>query len=268
MSTVLKWLGGKATIIDEIKKVIPEGKRLIEPFAGSCSVMMNTDFEHYIIADINPDLIALYQSIKIEPERFISISQCLFHDNNNEIDYYRLRDVFNLSSGDLLTKSAIFLYLNRHGYRGLCRYNKSKGFFNTPYGNYKSPYFPEKEIYALHEKLKSTTILCGRFQDTLSLAMEGDVVYCDPPYVNEKKFTSYHTNGFTMKEQQELVAKLKELSAQNICVVASSHDNEDMRLLYSDFSQSYLSVRRRVGVDVGKAKHAPELIAYHIPVTP
>ncbi|WP_228736836.1 DNA adenine methylase, partial [Klebsiella variicola] len=29
-----------------------------------------------------------------------------------------------------------FLYLNRHGYRGLCRYNK-KGEFNVPYGNYK-----------------------------------------------------------------------------------------------------------------------------------
>lgn len=32
-------------------------------------------------------------------------------------------------------KAVYFLYLNRHGYRGLCRYSERS--FNVPYGNYK-----------------------------------------------------------------------------------------------------------------------------------
>jgi hypothetical protein len=37
------------------------------------------------------------------------------------------------------------VYLNKHCFNGLCRYN-AKGGFNTPFGRYKKPYFPEKEM--------------------------------------------------------------------------------------------------------------------------
>jgi len=53
--------------------------------------------------------------------------------------------VLNLTDQEPKLKAALFLYLNRHGYNGLCRYNAS-GEFNTPFGRYKKPYFPEKEM--------------------------------------------------------------------------------------------------------------------------
>lgn len=66
--------------------------------------------------------------------------------------YYNIRQEFNYSTEitDFM-KAVYFLYLNRHGYRGLCRYNKS-GHFNIPYGNYKNPYFPEKKFAHLQKK--------------------------------------------------------------------------------------------------------------------
>ncbi|WP_423241819.1 DNA adenine methylase [Morganella morganii] len=36
--------------------------------------------------------------------------------------------------------AAYFIYLNRHCYNGLCRYNQ-KGGFNVPCGNYKKNIF-------------------------------------------------------------------------------------------------------------------------------
>lgn len=48
MSTILKWAGNKTAIMSELKKHLPAGPRLVEPFAGSCAVMMETD---YAIAD-------------------------------------------------------------------------------------------------------------------------------------------------------------------------------------------------------------------------
>ena len=62
--TVLKWAGSKIRIMDVLKQHLPKGRRLVEPFAGSCAVMMNTDYSEYLIADINPDLINLYKNIK------------------------------------------------------------------------------------------------------------------------------------------------------------------------------------------------------------
>ncbi len=43
MSTILKWAGNKTAIMPELKKYLPAGSRLVEPFAGSCAVMIETD---------------------------------------------------------------------------------------------------------------------------------------------------------------------------------------------------------------------------------
>lgn len=69
--TVLKWAGSKIRIMDVLKEHLPAGHRLVEPFAGSCAVMMNTDYSEYLIADINPDLINMYRVIKEKPLAFI-----------------------------------------------------------------------------------------------------------------------------------------------------------------------------------------------------
>lgn len=44
MSTILKWAGNKTAIMSELKKHLPAGPRLVEPFAGSCAVMMETEY--------------------------------------------------------------------------------------------------------------------------------------------------------------------------------------------------------------------------------
>ncbi|MCL6445117.1 MAG: TonB-dependent receptor [Alicyclobacillus sp.] len=44
MRPFLKWAGNKYRIVDKIKAVLPEGRRLVEPFAGSAAVFMNTDY--------------------------------------------------------------------------------------------------------------------------------------------------------------------------------------------------------------------------------
>jgi len=71
----LKWAGNKYRIIDRVRAALPAGKCLIEPFAGSGAVFLNTDYERYIINDNNPDLIHLYNILKKEGAAFIK--KCL-----------------------------------------------------------------------------------------------------------------------------------------------------------------------------------------------
>ncbi|EAN8761877.1 DNA adenine methylase [Salmonella enterica subsp. enterica serovar Give] len=259
MSTILKWAGNKTAIMPELIKHLPAGPRLVEPFAGSCAVMMATDYPHYLVSDINPDLISLYNAIKSGPELLISIGKDLFAKNKSAEDYYDIRKEFNHGRDwPVDCRAAMFIYLNRHCYRGLCRYNLS-GHFNVPYGNYKNPYFPENEIRAFAEKAQRATFICASYDETLALLKTGDVVYCDPPY--DGTFTGYHTAGFTEDDQYHLASILERRSSEGHPVIVSNSDTSLARSLYRNFTRHRITAKRSMGVAAGDGKSAVEIIA-------
>lgn len=259
MRTILKWAGNKTAIMPELKKHLPAGRRLVEPFAGSCAVMMATDYPHYLVADINPDLISFYSVIKNQSELLITIAKGLFDKNNTAEDYYGIRKEFNCDRHwPAEWRAAMFLYLNRHCYRGLCRYNQ-KGQFNAPYGNYKSSYFPESEILAFAEKAQRATFICASYEETLALLQAGDVVYCDPPY--DGTFSGYHTAGFTEDDQYHLASILERRSSEGHPVIVSNSDTSLTRSLYRNFTRHRITAKRSMGVAAGESKSASEIIA-------
>jgi DNA adenine methylase len=264
MSTILKWAGNKSRVMPELLAHLPAGNRLVEPFAGSCAVMMNTDYREYLIADINHDLINLYNQIKEHTSPFIVVAFSLFTQNKTAESYYQVRDKFNKNASmPLLERAAYFLYLNRHGYRGVCRYNR-KGEFNIPYGNYAAPYFPLAEIETFAEKARRATFICADYRETLDMVKTGDVVYCDPPY--HGTFTDYHAGGFSDDDQHSLACYLLGISENNPVVVSNS-DTLFTRSIFRAFDISRITVARSVGVAAGKGKHATEIIAVRHPKT-
>lgn len=258
MSTILKWAGNKTAIMPELIKHLPAGPRLVEPFAGSCAVMMATDYPLYLVADINPDLINLYQVIKDEVNSFIHLAERIFSQFTTEEDYYKCRQFFNTVPLEPIDKAAYFLFLNRHGYRGLCRYNQ-RGLFNVPYGNYKKPYFPVEEIHAFAEKAARATFICTSYDETLELLQSGDVVYCDPPY--DGTFSDYHTAGFTETDQYRLASILELYSSEGHPVVVSNSDTSLTRSLYRSYTCHRIIAKRSMGVAAGEGKSAEEIIA-------
>ncbi|EHH4558409.1 DNA adenine methylase [Escherichia coli] len=259
MSTILKWAGNKTAIMPELIKHLPAGPRLVEPFAGSCAVMMATDYPHYLVADINPDLINLYKHIAFDCEKFITNAKGFFSGTNSAESYYNIRQDFNHSAETTdFWKAVFFLYLNRHGYRGLCRYNLS-GHFNVPYGNYKNPYFPENEIRAFAEKAQRATFICASYDETLALLQAGDVVYCDPPY--DGTFSGYHTAGFSEDDQYHLASILERRSSEGHPVIVSNSDTFLTRSLYRNFTRHRITAKRSMGVAAGESKSASEIIA-------
>lgn len=195
----LKWAGGKAKLAPFIAAHMPQNpcKRLIEPFAGSAALSLALDFDAYLLNDTNPDLIGLFRTLKQEKQSFIEYARSFFiSENNQEARFYELREQFN-HSRNIAERSALFVYLNRHAFNGLCRYN-SKGMFNVPFGRYSAPYFPATEMQAFADKSERIELMCGDFQAALNQAGDDDVVYCDPPYVplsETASFTSY-AKGF------------------------------------------------------------------------
>ncbi|MEO6245788.1 MAG: Dam family site-specific DNA-(adenine-N6)-methyltransferase [Opitutaceae bacterium] len=265
----LKWAGAKTKLVAAIREVAPvEAKRFIEPFAGSGAVGLNLGISNNILADANRDLVDVYRELKRDGEKFIDACGALFTGTNNAADaFYRLREEFNATT-DRRRKACLFVYLNRHGYNGLCRYNSSGG-YNVPFGRYDAPYFPRAEMLQFHDFLATCTLKSSDFRDVLAEAGEGDFVYCDPPYVPASKtanFTAYAKGGFGPKDQLELAAMCQEASRRGAHVVISNHDTPETRQLYEEADETIkLLVSRRISCDGDNRVKAKELLVVYRP---
>jgi len=247
----LKWAGGKKKLVPEIQRCLPKRgiNRLIEPFVGGGSVCLNTSYESYLLNDMNADLVGFYQALKSDISRYIDATSDMFTPEHNSAEsYYALRDEFNQCS-EPFRRACLFLYLNRHGFNGLCRYN-SKGGYNVPFGRYKKPYYPEPELHQMSTKLQSAQLMQGDFADVFAQAQEGDVIYCDPPYTPltvTAHFTAYAGNSFSHSEQMRLVDCAKRAQTNGITTVISNHDISETRQLYAEATRiKRLQVHRSI----------------------
>ncbi|ASJ95290.1 MULTISPECIES: Dam family site-specific DNA-(adenine-N6)-methyltransferase [Shewanella] len=262
----LKWAGGKFKLVDALTQHLPEGDRLVEPFVGAGSVFLNTQYKRYLLCDINQDLINLYQIVQTTPEKYIRAAKAMFIDAKNDKEaYYLVRSEFNQTSDPFL-RSVYFLYMNRHGFNGLCRYN-SKGGFNVPFGSYKKPYFPEEEIKAFAEKAQAAEFRCIGYEQAFDMTEAGDVVYCDPPYAplsTTASFTTYVGAGFSLDDQALLARKARHTAIdRGIPVLISNHDIPLTRELYHGARFDKIQVQRNISQNGNGRKKVDELMALY-----
>jgi len=278
--TFLKWAGNKTKVLPHIIPHIEYPKRYCEPFGGSLAVALNTPAEQYILNDVNKDLVAIYRSlVNANDDSFVQYCEELFvPENNTRETYLELREHFNQAT-DATERARLFIYLNKHCFNGLSRYN-SKGEFNVPYGRefkdkntkekkIENAYFPREEMmnfrmYFLSKQLVRFTSLSFEDSSLYEDLEVGDVVYFDPPYVpasDTANFTSYATDGFTSDQQVQLAQLAESLASKGIRVIVSNHDVPVTRDLYKSAIIYPIQVTRTVAAKGNSRKKANELIA-------
>ncbi|WP_446896715.1 Dam family site-specific DNA-(adenine-N6)-methyltransferase [Citrobacter freundii] len=256
----IKWAGGKTRVMPQLLKHLPKADCLIEPFVGSGTVFMNTDYRRYVLCDSNRALINFFRVVTTDTERLINIARSMFHGDNDAERYYERRTLFNsmqwsdtAKADSALLYAALFLYLNRHGYNGLYRVNQ-KGEFNVPFGKYAEPYFPKAEMRLFAEKASDTkaVFIHSDFRQSIPYVMQlahDAVIYCDPPYIpasDTANFTAYG-KPFTLDDHRALVGALVAVNRQYATrSVISNSDTPETREIYSAFNLHSLSVRRSV----------------------
>ncbi|EHA6233242.1 Dam family site-specific DNA-(adenine-N6)-methyltransferase [Salmonella enterica] len=262
----LKWAGGKYSMLPDLYHIIPAGMRLIEPFVGGGSVFLNSD-KHacFLLADVNTDLINLYQMLAVVPDTVIRHARVMFDRLNNAESYTALREEFNAQVMDGPERAAAFLFLNRHCFNGLIRYNRNNQ-FNVGWGKYPSPYFPEEEIKAFTEMAHNCVFMAAGFRRTLALAGEGDVVYCDPPYEpmpGTAGFTHYAAGGFTWDDHIALAECCVAAHQRGARVVIGNSTAPRVIDLYSQhgFKIRYISARRSISSKGSTRETAKDLVA-------
>jgi len=262
MKPILKWAGGKARLAPQIADAFGEAcdGTYYEPFLGSAAVYLHLKANglvgRAVLSDANPKLVEVHRAVRDNLGKLLSAIDDLPTDDWRE-RYYEVRESFNAGPQRGVAHAARFLWLNRAGFNGLYRENRS-GKFNVPVGRYSKLSFPSPEHFkTVSELLKGVELVEASFDQVMNEAGEGDHVYCDPPYVplsETASFTGYCKTPFDIAEQKALATMARKAAFKGAKVVLSNHDLPVVRNeLYPSASGFHHVARPRVARAISRA---------------
>jgi len=248
----LKWAGGKRWLVPHLARLWkPFSERpLVEPFCGALGVTLGLAPQRALLNDCNAHVMNFYGWVK----RGLQLT--LWMENDREL-YYAHRKRFNQllseNGGASTEAAALFYYLNRTAFNGLCRFN-SRGEFNVPFGRYKTINYI-RDFSAYQQAFANWEFLSVDFAQ-VSLT-DKDFVYADPPF--DVEFTQYSKEPFGWEEQ---VRAAEWLARHKGPVVLSNQATERIVQLYEKlgFQLSFLEAPRRISC-TGDRSPAREVFA-------
>lgn len=263
---ILKWVGGKRQLFNEIKKYIPEYKIYYEPFLGGGAVFFGLQPERAVVNDINTSLMCVYQVIRDHTDELIEELK----QHKNEADYFykirnwdRDKEAYDRKSD--IQKASRIIYLNKTCYNGLFRVNRA-GEFNAPFGRYKNPgIVNEKVLRAMADYLRhpGITLMNTDFEEALRGSQKGDFVYFDPPYdpvSDSANFTGYDMRGFDREEQKRLKLLCDVLNKKGTKFLLSNSATDFIFDLYKEYKIKIIKAKRSVNSRADRRGEVDEVL--------
>ena len=204
----------------------------IEPFFGTGVVGLNAPVGgNRYVGDSNPHIINFYNGLlngQITPQ---NMREYLEHEgallavaeDDGYAHYRAVKNRFNAEHSPF-----DFIFLSRAGFNGMMRFNK-RGEWNIPFCK-KPERFAPAYVTKICNQIAAAQRVIQRnhwefhnqhFIDTINLAQEGDLIYCDPPYFG--RYVDYY-NGWTEEDEEALFHALDNTQAHFI--LSTWHHNE------------------------------------------
>lgn len=268
MNSFLKWPGGKRWFIGKYSYIFPlKYNCYIEPFLGSASVFFYLKPQHAVLSDTNAELINLYTVMKNHP---IALAELMKkHESAHCKDYYyRTR---SLTTGNQVERAARFLYLNRTCYNGMYRVNQ-KGEFNVPIGT-KTKCANDVDCFEEYSALlQNASLFSHDFEESISQAQHGDLLFIDPPYAVASKhgpFINYNDKLFSWDDQKRLLKCLCEAKRRGAYIIATNSSNSQLNEMYleNDFFTQIVCRRCVMAADPNKRNSTEELLITSYDIT-
>ena len=215
---LLKWIGNKQRFAHEIINYFPSKyNKYFEPFVGSGAVIGSLGPKNGYASDIIKPLIRIWHEIIKNPKAvklWYRDRYALSNKIGKEEAYYQIRERYNKKP-----TAADFLYLSRACYGGVIRFRKEDGHMSTPCGvhNQITPESFNYRVDIWSKRLKNCKFFCEDFEYLFYMAEEGDVIYCDPPYVTSQQIV-YGAQLFSL---DRLIESIKKAKAKGVRVLLS-----------------------------------------------
>lgn len=261
----IKWVGGKRQIIKELLEEFPDKiTDYYELFLGSGTVLLNVlrniPISGKVYAyDINPVIITMFKCIASDPKSILKHLKRMDREyakdpegyyNKQKVRYNKLKNMKNMNEGDKSLLSAIFIFLNKTGFRGLYREN-ADGEYNVAFGNYENPliYDPDTILEASSLINKHSVVFeCKSFADVVipKRKKKGVFVYMDPPYYGGiEMFQQYYGDGF-LYQYPIFVEYVKELRCS---FLVSNSNHPQIYKWFKGYSIKRVNVKRAINAN-------------------
>ena len=208
-TSLLKWVGSKQRMAHEIISYFPvELGTYFEPFLGSGGVLGTLAPKTAIASDTFAPLMEIWQTLKKSPdtlEEWYRERWRRMMDGDKVEVYEEIKASYNANPN-----GADLLFLSRSSYGGVVRFRKADGYMSTPCGVHK-PISPEsfsRRVKIWHKRLSGTTLLHLDYEEAMSLAKPGDLIYCDPPYTHSQAIL-YGAQSFSLEHLLSVIEKCK-----------------------------------------------------------
>jgi DNA adenine methylase len=256
----LKWAGGKGQLLEQFQRLLPASRgRYFEPFVGGAALFFSLRPDRAALSDVNKELIDCYRAVRDDVDGVIA---ALGEHRYDAEHYYAVRSV-EPSTLPQAKRAARTIYLNKTGFNGLYRVNRS-GQFNVPIGRYTKPFFCDRaNLRACSRALREVELGVRDFGKILGAAKAGDFVYLDPPYVplsDTADFTSYIPGGFGLKDQGRLATFFAKLAAKGVYVMLSNSDTPTVRELYKGFHIDVVLASRSINSNGARRGKVGEVV--------
>lgn len=271
MDPIIKWAGGKSRMLEHILPFVPDGKPIVEPFAGGAALTLALGREGSIIADACTPLMETYQALGSGSWRLLVAELKAYEAKHSKELYYRTRGFFNDREGLLgprdtslaqVRRAAAFLYLNKAGFNGLWRVNK-KGHYNVPWGKRATVRFDFENLKAVRDFFRSGVGLYAMPLAELRYVLKAKPThfwYFDPPYFNT--FSNHVSAGYSADAHRALADTLEALTCVGAPWLLSHCDDPLYRELYPEdrFEITEVEVQRSIAAKAGARGKAKELL--------
>jgi len=256
----IKWAGGKRWLLNNPNFALPSfSGRYIEPFLGGAAVFFHLAPSQAILCDVNERLIDTYRSIRDEWQ-LVQAGLADLQEKHSKDFYYEERSRRHPESH---LRAAQFLYLNRTCFNGLYRENL-KGQFNVPIGTKTQVVLPEDNFEEASKLLARADLRNGDFEAVVAEAVEGDLVFIDPPYTtahNVNGFVKYNQKIFTWDDQKRLMDAVASAKRRGAQIVLTNADHESIHALYAGLGTPIVVSRPSViAGSVGSRRGTTEIL--------
>lgn len=185
-----------------------------------------------MLSDLNAELIDLYLGVKRDPHAVWKT----YSDFPNTKEAYYVARSLDPQSLSLETRAARLLFLNRTCFKGMWRHN-SAGEFNVGYGGQDRRWvMTAQDLCTVAERLSTTELRCADFEEIVDNALEGDLIFADPPYrrgQREQLHEHYIGGRFKFEDQARLSAALGRATNRGVRWAVTNSSHRELLELYT-----------------------------------
>jgi DNA adenine methylase len=249
-SQLLKWVGNKQSQAPQIIANFPTDMGMYyEPFLGSGGILGVLAPKRAVASDVFKPLVEIWQTLSRDKELLKAqyAERHALHLTMGKAQAY----AFLLKRFNQQPNGADLLFLCRACYGGVVRFRKNDGHMSTPVGVHEpiSPASFAQRVDAWSKRTQGTTFEHADFAQIMMQAKPGDLVYCDPPYVDSQSIL-YGAQSFSLNR---LYAEIERCARRGVRVALSIDGSKQSGKRQCDVAIPDGLFKRELQVSVGRS---------------